>query len=187
MWRGLLHSVSCGARLGRLGYLLWLEWSLGQELQDLLEGQLGLGRAEIQSQQPALARASPVDGRSAAPPRWCSARGTRGSRRARLHDFAIFDSAHYEEEKRTSCILAGPAGFGDETETSTPRQPESPIITPRARGSAQAVSAGLFVSRGSYTTCMSRVARGSQRASHSRKRCCTEYRKKLLPTHARTT
>ena len=93
MWRGLLLPVSVAALLGDGGSVLWLECSVGQELEDLLQGQLGLWGAEIQPQQPPLARSSPVDGRSASLPGRCFARGTR------LHDFAIFDSAHFEEKR----------------------------------------------------------------------------------------
>lgn len=91
MWRGLLTVLAWSQRgAGCQGILLWLERPLGQDLEDLFERQLGLGRAEIQPEQAALAGSSPVDGRSAAPPgRCCTSRGS-----TRLCDFSLLDSAH---------------------------------------------------------------------------------------------
>jgi hypothetical protein len=71
--------------------LLWLERPLGQQPEDLLQRQLRLGRAQVQSEQATLARPSPVNRRPAAPPGRCAARGT-----TRLGDSALFgfDSTH---------------------------------------------------------------------------------------------
>lgn len=88
-----------------VGALLGLEWPLGQEAEYLLQGQLRLGGAEVQSEQPPLAGAGPVDGRPAAPPgRSCRCRDD-----ARLLDSPLLiNAAHLEIRRMVTFILAEP-------------------------------------------------------------------------------